>query len=97
MFIATTGREISQLAIRSLMHIKNKSTMQRPMTSTNKKFQASMKLMTEEAVKAHEKFAGEKDLKNQHLGAHNSSDVFNRNSDELLQNNDYVKTPEVLK
>ena len=79
------------------MYFKNKTPMQRPMTSTNKKFQAGMKLMTEETVKAHEKLVADKDLKNQYLGANNSSDVLNRNSDELLQNNDYAKTPEVLK
>lgn len=79
------------------MPIKNKSAMQRPMTSTNKKFQGSIKLMTEDTIRAHEKYVGEMDLKNQHFEGQNTKSAFNRNSDELLKTNDYAKTPEVLK
>ena len=95
-YIATTDEEINSLAVGSLTCIRNKSTAQRPMTSTNKKFQGSMKMMTEDTIKAHEKYMRDKELKNQQSDTKSISDTDNRNSDELI-NYDYSKTPEVLK
>ena len=53
--------------------------------------------MTEDTIKAHEKYMNNKELRNQQFMDQNQSELDNRNSDELLRTNDYAKTPEVLK